>query len=305
VSFRYKNILIISDIEGSSGCWNYQASSFLTDEWSKACLEMTRDVNIVGQALLDAGVEQITVKDFHRTGFNLLPDLIDSRIKIVSGYRPKPVPGIGDPGDAQAAMFLGMHAASGTPGFLAHTLTSRVEQLQVNGKPMAEVELFAASLSPFGIRPIFFSGCPVACNQAQEKIDHIKVHPIDKSMGAEKFDVHSWRAGLARAAIESLENDLTAPYQAVGPFQATVRMRDGQKAARKISKRWRFEYEDNQIFITVADMHALYLNLIRLCYLTPLIEKLMPVGMMGYNLWGQMGRIWVRHRIKNHYKSFC
>jgi D-aminopeptidase len=294
----YKNILIISDIEGSSGCWSYQASSFLTDEWSKACLEMTRDMNAVGQALLNAGVERITVKDFHRTGFNLLSELIDSRIRVVSGYGRRPVPGIGDPGDARAVMFLGMHAASGTPGFLAHTLTSRIEQLQVNAMPMAEVELFAASLSPFGIRPIFFSGCPVACNQAQEKINHIRVHPIDKSMGAEKFNVHSWRAELARAAVESLENDLTEPYRPIGPFQATVRMRDGQKAARKISKRWGFEYEDNQIFMTTADIHALYLNLIRLCYLTPLIEKLMPVGMMGYNLWGRMGRIWVRQRLK-------
>ena len=224
--------------------------------------------------------------------------MIDSRIRVVSGYGRRLVPGIGDPGDARAVMFLGMHAASGTPGFLAHTLTSRIEQLQVNAKPMAEVELFAASLSPFGIRPIFFSGCPVACNQAQERIDHIRVHPIDKSMGAEKFDAHFWRTALARAAVESLENDLTAPYQPVGPFEATIRMRDGEKAAQLISKRWGFDYDGHHIFIRAADIHELYLSLIRLCYLTPLIEKLLPIGLMGYNFWGQMGQIWVRQRLK-------
>ena len=119
---KIKNILIIADIEGSSGCWNYAASSFMTDQWCKACVDMTRDVNAVTHALLDAGVEQITVKDFHRTGFNLLPEMIDPRVKIVSGYRRKPVPGIGDPDEARAVVFLGMHAASGTGGFLAHTL---------------------------------------------------------------------------------------------------------------------------------------------------------------------------------------
>ena len=38
-----------------------------------------------------------------------------------------------------------MHAASGTDGFLSHTLTSRIAQLEVNRRPLAEVELFAVS----------------------------------------------------------------------------------------------------------------------------------------------------------------
>ena len=156
-----KDILIIADIEGSSGCWSYAASSYMTEEWFRACVDMTRDVHAVTQALFDAGVQHITVKDFHRTGYNLLPEMIDSRVKIVSGYRQKPVPGIGDPGKARAVMFLGMHAASGTDGFLAHTLTSRIEKLLVNELPLAEIELFAASLAPYGIRPLFFRVVPL------------------------------------------------------------------------------------------------------------------------------------------------
>ena len=140
---RYKRILIIADIEGSSGCWSYRASSFRTKEWARACLGMTRDVNAVVQALADGGVEYIRVKDFHRTGYNLIPELIDSRAKVIHGYRAGPVPGIGDPGDVDAAMFIGMHAASGTSGFLAHTLTSRIAKLEINGEPLPEINLFA------------------------------------------------------------------------------------------------------------------------------------------------------------------
>ena len=82
---NYKSILIISDIEGSSGCWNYQASSFMTKQWRQACIEMTQDVNEVVKALFEAGVKRIRVKDFHRTGYNILPERVDPRAEIISG----------------------------------------------------------------------------------------------------------------------------------------------------------------------------------------------------------------------------
>jgi D-aminopeptidase len=191
-----------------------------------------------------------------------------------------------------------MHAASGTDGFLSHTLTSRIEYLMVNGKPLAEVELFSASLAPWGIRPIFFSGCPTACQQAQHAIANINVYPIDKSMGAENLDVAEWRAGLARSTVESLTNDSTAPYTPVGPFKAVIQMRDGNKAAQRMVKRWGFARRDHQILINTEDIHTLYLNLIRLCYLTPMTERVLPVGLFIYNLLGRMGQAWVRRKLK-------
>ena len=89
---------------------------------------------------------------------------------------------------------IGMHAASGTAGFLAHTLTSRLASLLVADRPLAEgVELFAASLAPYGIPAIFFSGCPTACAQAQERIPGIQTFAIDKSISPESLDANQWR----------------------------------------------------------------------------------------------------------------
>ncbi len=298
MSRQFKRILIIADIEGSSGCWNYRASSFMTPEWARACVEMSRDVNAVVQALFQNGAETVRVKDFHRTGYNLLPELIDPRSEIVQGYRKGPVPGIGDPGEAEAVMFLGMHAASGTDGFLAHTLTSRVQQLEVNGAPLAEIQLFASSLEPWGLKPIFFSGCAVACKQASAVIENISVYPIDKCAGQNRFDAASWRAGLQQAAVEALENNLTAPYKPGGPLRAMVQMRTGEIAARRIAKRWGLNYRGKQIIFDAPDMHELYMNLIRICYLTPAVEKMLPLCLFAYNLQGKIGLAWVRRQIK-------
>jgi D-aminopeptidase len=292
----FKNILIVADIEGSSGCWSYEASSFKTKAWRQACVEMSRDVNAVVKGLLGAGAVIITVKDFHRTGFNLLPELIHSRAKLVYGYRQGPVPGIGHPGKSEAVLFLGLHAASGTDGFLAHTLTSRIQQLLVNGKPMAEVALFASSLAPFGIRPIFFSGCPVACAQAKEIIPRIHTCSLDKTDGPDSFDAHSWREKLMRSVIAALSNDATEPYLPRGPFEAVITMRDGKKVARKLSTRWGYAREGSNIYINADDIHTLYMELIRLCYLTPLIVKVLPLALFVSNLRGRLGLAWLRRK---------
>jgi D-aminopeptidase len=297
---RFKRILIISDIEGSSGCWNHQAASFLTHDWSRACVEMTRDVNTVVQALFNSGVEHIQIKDFHRTGHNLLSEKIDGRADVIQGYRKGPVPGIGEPGGAEGIFFLGMHAASGTGGFLAHTLTSRVDRLEVNGKPLAEVELFSASLSPFGLKPLFFAGCPVACEQASGAIENITVYPINKAVSRQRFDVVLWRSGLAKAAVAALENDSTVPFRPEGPFRALVKMRDGEMAARKIAYRWNLDCRQDEILINTGDMHELFMYLIRICYLTPMVEKMLPLSLAAYNLWGRFGLAWIRRQIRDY-----
>jgi D-aminopeptidase len=258
---------------------------------------MSRDVNGVVGALFDAGVKTITIKDFHRTGYNIFPELLDPRATLISGYRRGPIPGIGHPIAAEAVMFLGMHAASGSDGFLAHTMTSRIARLEVNRRLLTEIELFAASLAPWKIRPIFFSGCPVACKQAAAVVDNINCFPIDKSRGSARFDPGNWRSGLAQAAVKSLSNRKTIPYEPPGPFDARVTMRDGEAVAARLARRWKFERVGSQIRIQRDSIHQLYMELIRLCYLTPAIEKLLPLALAAFNLKGRIGIMRARRRL--------
>lgn len=294
----YKKILIISDIEGSSGCWSYDASAFLTEEWFKACVDMSLDVNSVVKALFDAGAEDITVKDFHRTGYNLIPELIDKRVNIVHGYQEGPVPGIGGPRGAEALMMIGMHASSGSKGFLAHTMTSRIAYLEINGKAVSEAELFSSSLYSYGIVPVFFSGCPVACAEAENSIPGIISYPAEKK-NSDLFDKDKWRSGLAAAAVESLDNKNSAPFILKGPFKASVKMRDGQYEAGKLANRWNFLFEDDKIFIDNDTFDLLYYNLIRICYLYPAAEKILSAVLPVYNLYGRYGLYRLKKRIFN------
>jgi len=289
------HVMILADIEGSSGCFSRAAAAFMTRAWRKACWEMTADVKAVVLSLKQAGVPRITVYDFHRTGFNLMAKRLPEGCRLVFGYRAGPVPGVGDPGDADLVMMIGMHAPSGSDGFLAHTLTSRVASLQVNGQLLAEAQLFAASLAPYGIRPLFFSGCPVACRQAEQRIRGLQTFPIYKNTdGDAGFDRQRWRREMAAAAARSLTHLAPEPYQPAGPFSVRLALRDGPAVAAKLSRRWRLGRKGNALYFESQTFEELYDRLLTICYLTPVTARHRRSALWLYSLWGRLGQWWVR-----------
>ena len=290
----YKEILIIADIEGSTGCADYEASSFNTSSWYDACIDMSLDINAVVLKLFEKGAEKIYIKDFHRTGYNLLPELINEKAQVIHGYREGPVPGIGDVYDAEAVMFIGMHASSGSGGFLAHTLTSKYSRIMVNGIRVSELQLFASSLYGHSLRPLFFSGCPTACAEAEESIHGINIYPVIKNESG-YCDKMKTRDELALAACESLENTAVSPYLMSPPFVTELGMRDGAETAEKKGGRWKLDFTGDAITFTASDFDEFYNKLIMITYFTPLLAKVTPAALFLFNLYGRIGLTIVRY----------
>jgi D-amino peptidase len=290
-----EHILIICDIEGSSGCFSYEASSLFTDEWVLACNALTQDVNAVVTALFEAGVKKIIVKDYHRTGYNLFTSMIDPRAEIISGYRSGCIPGIGDLYGVDAVLYIGMHAASGSGGFLAHTMTSRIAKITAKKKIISEFDLFTAALAQSGIRPIFFSGCPIACGQAKSSVKGIQIFSIDKTDTG--FDAAEWRKRLAQKAAASLANCRTSPRNPEGPFEIDVEMKFNKDAAG-ISRQWKLKRSGSRIYFSAVDYLDLFNTLIKISYLSPLTEKIVPFGLPLYNLFGKIAIVWARRRFQ-------
>ncbi len=289
-----EKLLIISDIEGSSGCLNRASAKFLGKDWPRACLGMTQDVNAVVTALLNAGIPRVHVRDFHRTAYNIIPSLIHPKAVLDQGYARGPVPGMGTPNDFDGLIMIGMHAPSGSSGFLPHTLTSRIARVTINGQLVSEAQLFSSALASYGISPLFFSGCPEACAHTQKFMPGVHTFPIDKFQA--RFHAPTWRRNLAEASVKSLGNEKSRPYNPEGPFDTVVTMARGRSVAKALEQRWGYKRKDRHLLFEVKDFATLFRELSRLAFLTPIGESLIPVALPLYNLMGRAGLAWIQKK---------
>ena len=75
-------------------------------------------------------------------------------------------------------------------------------------------------------------------------------------------------------------------------------MRDGEPVARKLAIRWGFECSGAQVTIRSDTIHALYRELVRMCYLTPPAERILPLALALFNLQGRLGMTWLRRQLR-------
>lgn len=262
---------IIADLEGSTGAWSKAHTLLGTSEWQEARVELTKDINKVAQSLLEEGIKEVIVKDFHRTGFNLIPKYLDKRIKLVSGYYLRPVIGFGNLYRADFVLFVGLHASGGNEqGFLAHTLTSRIAQILINGQRVSEAELFASILSLYKVPVAFFSGCPAACQEVSAKMPWVITYPVfkDLSLYQDKKKRNAYmdklRKGLGEK-VKEINNPAKLPlFSLLPPFDCQVIFQEEKEARRR--NPWGFIQQGKVIKFQAHQFLEMYQNLLKIAY---------------------------------------
>ena len=283
---------IVADLEGSTGAWTKAHTLLGTPEWQEARVELTRDSNAVVESLFEMGVRGVVVKDFHRTGYNLIPRYLDRRAKLVSGYYSGPAVGYGKLYGADFALFVGLHASGGNEsGFLPHTLTSRIAEIRVNGKRTCESELFAAVLSAFHVPVCFFSGCPAACQEVTERMDWVLTYAVPKEMEIcrdekrRRDHIAQKREGLKK--IREISDPKAMPLFALKPpFDCQVIFHEEAEARRM--NPWGFSQQGKTIHFQAEQFLEFYQNLLKIAYFPRLAYQLrsivLPLTRMAWKI---------------------
>ncbi len=272
---------LLCDIEGSTGAWTKAHTLLGTPQWQEARVELTRDVNAVAESLFERGAKGVVVKDFHRTGYNLIPPYLDPRVKLVSGYYTGPALGYGNLHGADFALFVGLHASGGNEkGFLAHTLTSRIAEIRINGRRICEADLFAPVLSDFHVPVVFFSGCPAACAEASERMDWLVTCEVPKDPEIYK-DAKRRQEFILRKRMElkAKVKEIVSPVQKPlfrmhPPFDCQVIFQEEAEARRNP---WGFPREGRTLLFKTEGFLDLYENLLKIAYFPKLAYQLRSV----------------------------
>lgn len=228
-------IFVVADMEGITGVTNWEEVTPGQSEWQRCRRLMTEDINAAVSGLFDAGADEVVVIDGHWNSNNILIDQLDSRAVLQRGTPTEfsMLEGIQD--GADAVVFIGAHARSGTAcAILDHTWSSNVvHDVFLNDRPVGEVGLNAALCGEFNIPALMVSGDLAVTQEAQEWVPgiHTAVVKVAKGRYAAACDppavTHELiRKTAAQALNNFIHNHKPEPLQLAKPVKIHLSMRN-------------------------------------------------------------------------------
>jgi D-aminopeptidase len=210
------HVLIAADMEGVAGIEHYgECLPSHRSAYARGRRLMTDEVLASIDALRSHGVERITVGDWHMVGTNVererLPDGVE--VRPIAGLaleeaRPSFAKAAGGPLDA--VVLSGHHASSSSPrGFCSHTFVWEME-VELDGAPLSEVQVYAQALAAEGLPALLVSGDSRMLEELGEgELGSARLTPAKEGLGrptarcAASDGVHEEIAAAIGAAIEA------------------------------------------------------------------------------------------------------
>ncbi len=186
-----ESVLIVADIEGTVGIYDKKQCKQDSSHWKHTRKVVTKDINAAVSGILQAGVKKITIKDMHATGFNILPKYIKGKVECMQGHHWMPIPMFGKIPMADIAVMTGFHSAPDQPdGFSPHIFHKRIRQVKIDGRPMTEVELFAALLGEYQIPVAFVTADKLALERIKNNMPWVSSVEVPKHKMTEEQEEH-------------------------------------------------------------------------------------------------------------------
>jgi D-amino peptidase len=214
---------VISDMEGVAGIVKWQQVSGGEKLYDEGRVLYTEEINAAVRGAKAAGATEIVVMDCHGAGgaydFNsLLPDLLDPDCEYVVQQEWTEYTGFLEAG-CDAALFVGMHAMSGTAGgVMSHTVSGQAWQnLRFNGTLVGETGINAALCGHWGVPVVLVTGDRAVCGEARELLGE-GLTTVEVKEGLGRFSARMKTPREARGLIEAGAKKALSDLSAVPPY---------------------------------------------------------------------------------------
>jgi D-amino peptidase len=258
-------VIVISDMEGVSGIVKWEQVTGGERLYEEGRVLYTEEINAAVRGAKRAGATEIVVMDCHGAGkgwmFNsLIPERLDPACEWVVQDSWTEYTEILERG-CDAALFIAMHAMSGTPdGGLCHTVSgSQWHNLWFNGRLVGETGINAALCGTWDCPVVLVTGDEAACREGKQLLgDRLTTVAVKKSFG--RFSARNLPPAKAREMIESaalsalgtLGTASVRPYDPGRPCEIKVEFATPDLAA-KYSFRAGVEIVEPRTIVSRAD----------------------------------------------------
>lgn len=145
-------VYVSVDMEGVAGISHAKTTRQGEDLYPQSVELMTAETNAAIEGAFEGGATELLVNDSHGRMYNLTPEKLDRRARLVEGSKPFSMVEAAADSKFDVALFIGYHARAGHPtGVLAHTYTGRITLVELNGRPATEAAVNALYLGSLGV----------------------------------------------------------------------------------------------------------------------------------------------------------
>jgi D-amino peptidase len=264
-------VFVSVDMEGVAGIVDWAQCLAGGDDYALGRDLLIGEVNAAIEGAHAAGATEILVNDAHSVMRNLPPERLAGRAAYLSG-RFKPLYMMqGLDSSFQAAVFLGYHAAIGTPGILSHTYNPRaIAHVRLGGTTTGEAGLNALVAQHFGVPIAVITGDQYVGPEAAPFCPGIKTIQVKESLSrysALHQHPHAAR-DLIRDGVREALADPPKPPEIAMPATIEIRFTSTDMAEQATWIQGVSRVDSVTVALTGADPLRLFQGFITLVYLT-------------------------------------
>lgn len=218
-------VFLSADIEGTAGIADWSEANPGHPDYAEFRELMTAEVVAACEGARAAGAEQVIIKDAHDSGRNLIVAQLPEYARIIRGWSGHPdAMMFGISTDFGAAIYTGYHSKAGTEtNPLAHTTTTRVSRLLLNGDVVSEFTMNAYCAARYGVPSAFIAGDAGICADARAMIPGIGTAETLQGTGRATNSVAPSKArNLIRQGVAEALSGNTAPLIPILPQHGTL-----------------------------------------------------------------------------------
>jgi D-amino peptidase len=193
-------VYISVDMEGVAGISHANPTRRGDLGYPEAVGLMVGEANAAIEGAFDGGATDVTVNDSHGGMYNLTPEALDRRARLVEGKKPLSMVEAAADSNFDVALFVGYHARAGHPtGVISHTYNPRAVLVEVGGRPVTEAGINALYLGSFGIPVAMVTGDDALAAEIDEWLPWAETVVVKRGISYQAADsVHPY---LARELI--------------------------------------------------------------------------------------------------------